>query len=535
MKRSYLPIILWAFVLIACGSGSSNSPGDEYSSRGGASSQAYSSSVASSSSVTTDSMMDPVVGVGPQTLSLLKAHNPGLFQDVHFTLQDDSSYSTTLAPEVDLSGVVPSFEYTGNVSMAGVLLQSEITKIAFSDSAIVMFDDKPVLFRIVRRHAIPSLSITTLNGTSIDTGYVVCSLRLDGKNLYADYASTDAQIRLRGNSTRIFYDKKPYRIKLGAKSALLGMKEDKDWVLLANYRDPTNFMNAVVFDMARYMQMPYVNSNRFVELTVNGEYVGMYQFTEQIEQGTNRVAVDELTGVLLSLDLDDGPELAPHAGNNFNSTIYNLPVCIKNPKTQTAEQIAAIQADFAALENLVESGPYNTLATRLDIASAIDFLIIQELTRNVELVSPRSMYLYKGADNIYHYGPVWDFDGGFAFDWASMENGHNYFGSQSWLMGSTNPSTHPRDAYNTIPGFFVDLFAYPEFVAAYQARWNALNPGMWNAVFAQLDGYALQAGPAMASNAARWPIGLSPANEIQRMKSWLQARTTAYTRVVQKY
>ena len=116
-----------------------------------------------------------------------------------------------------------------------------------------------------------------------------------------------------------------------------------------------------------------------------------------------------------------------------------------------------------------------------------------------------------------------------------MENGHNYFGSRSWLMGSTNPSTHPRDAYNTIPGFFVDLFAYPEFVAAYQARWNALNPGMWNAVFAQLDGYALQAGPAMASNAVRWPIGLSPANEIQRMKSWLQARATAYTRVVQKY
>ena len=93
--------------------------------------------------------------------------------------------------------------------------------------------------------------------------------------------------------TLTYYNKKPYRIKLGAKAALLGLAANKDWVLLANYRDPTNFMNAVTFDMARYMGMPYTNSNRFVEVTLNGTYIGMYRFTEQIEQGESRVNIDK--------------------------------------------------------------------------------------------------------------------------------------------------------------------------------------------------------------------------------------------------
>ena len=122
-----------------------------------------------------------------------------------------------------------------------------------------------------------------------------------------------------------------YRIKLGAQAALLGLAANKDWVLLANYRDPTNFMNAVTFDMARYMGMPYTNSNRFVEVTVNDTYAGMYQFTEQIEQGESRVNIDKASGVLLNIDLDDGPDLAPSATDNFTSTVYSLPVCVKYP------------------------------------------------------------------------------------------------------------------------------------------------------------------------------------------------------------
>ena len=45
------------------------------------------------------------------------------------------------------------------------------------------------------------------------------------------------KIRGRGNSTWSYFPKKPYRIKLDEKSEVLGLKSDKDWIVLANYND----------------------------------------------------------------------------------------------------------------------------------------------------------------------------------------------------------------------------------------------------------------------------------------------------------
>lgn len=477
------------------------------------------------------------IGNFDRGISILKANNPGLFQDIVFRLQPDSSYLAEVVYEVDLSHIIPTFHYSGKVEWNGNPIVSGVSEINLPNESTFRFDQKSVVFRIARYYTIPSLSIQTLNSMAVtsDSEYVACSITIDGKNQYPDLSSPEAQIRQRGNSSRIFYEKKPYRIKLGSKASLLGLKEDKDWVLLANYRDPTNFMNAAVFDMARFMNLPYTNSSRFVEVSLNGEYLGMYQLTEQIEQGPNRVAIDELTGVLLNLDLDDGPELAPTALDNFLSTVYELPVCIKNPKNLAPAQIAAIQSNFAELETLIQSASYSTISSRLDIRSFIDFLILQELTRNVELVSPRSMYLYKGSDQIYHFGPVWDFDGGFAFNWASMTTGHDYFTSQTWLMGESNPSTHPLTAYDKIPGFFVDLFANRDFVNQYRARWNEINPGILEYTFKALDYYQIHCEKAIQRNATRWPIGKVQTSELQQLKSWLTARAANYTKVLNNY
>jgi hypothetical protein len=356
--------------------------------------------------------------------------------------------------------------------------------------------------------------------------------------MFEDFATNDtnpAEIRGRGNSTWKYYNKKPYRIKLDSKASLLGMSSGKSWVLLANYRDPSNFMNAVSFDMARFMNMDYTNSNRFVEVYLNNSYIGMYQLTEQIQQGNNRVDVNETNGVLLNLDLDDGPYYSPGTGDNFNSTVYDLPISVKHPEEITAVQLDAIKTDFAQLEQLIKNRDMNGLAQRLDINSMIDFLIIQEMTRNVELVSPRSMYMYKDTDGIYHFGPVWDFDGGFAFDWASMSTGHGYFGSQSWLMGKTNPATHPNTAYNYISGFFVNLFGNAQFLGAYKARWSELKPGMLTYCFTQLDDYVLHCDSAMVNNAKRWPVGKDYSAEIGKLKNWLTTRAENYTAIVKDY
>ena len=390
---------------------------------------------------------------------------------------------------------------------------------------------------------------------SIDTEYVACTIEIAGNGQYEDITPAGARIRQRGNSTRLWYDKKPYRIKLDNKTSILGLPANKDWVLLANYRDQSKFMNAIAFDMARYMgSFPFVNANRFVEVEINGDYMGMYQLTEQIERATSRVDIDT-SGLLLSLDMDDGPELSPDAGNNFYSKVYGMPVAVKYPKNISAERLETIATDFATLEKAIVSADYDNVQKLMDMESFIDFILLQEITRNVELEAPRSMHLYRDDTGKYHMGPVWDFDGGFGYGWD--EDTKEYFTSQSWILGTGNPSKSPYNCtaeskndwgmcngtntrFNNydgraVPGFFTNMFANGTFLAAYRARWESHKNGILADAFAKLDAYVSQTAIALENDATRWPPIRRYDTEIQTLKKWLAERADNYSSVLMQY
>ena len=402
-------------------------------------------------------------------------------------------------------------------------------------------------------NGIPYVRITAVD--SIDTGYVACTVEIAGNGQYEDIAPASARIRQRGNSTRFWYDKKPYRIKFDTKTSVLGLPANKDWVLLANYRDQTKFMNAIAFDMARYMgSFPFVNANRFVEVEINGNYMGMYQLTEQIEKAASRVNIDT-NGVLLSLDMDDGPELSPNTGNNFYSKVYRMPVAVKYPKNISAERLETIATDFAILEQAIANADYESVQQLMDMESFIDFILLQEITRNVELEAPRSMYLYRDGTGKYHMGPVWDFDGGFGYGWD--EDTKEYFTSQSWILGTGNPSKSPYNCtaenkndwgmcnganmrFNSydghaVPGFFANMFASETFLATYKARWEMLKVGILEDAFTKLDAYVLQTAAALENDVTRWPPIRRYDTEIQSLKAWLTERVSKYSRVLEQY
>lgn len=461
--------------------------------------------------------------------------NEGLFKDIVFTKQKDNSYSADIVPEVDLTSIIPTFDYNGKVSMDGTNLKSGETAVNFPDETVIRFDNKKVVFKVNREYAIPVVRINTHDGTDVTSKeyYWGCRIEIDGKNMFEDYITiTEADsVRGRGNSTWLWYDKKPYRIKLDKKSPLLGMGEGKSFVLLANYRDPSNFMNSTVFDMARYMEMPFTNSNRFVELYLNDDYKGLYLMTEQIQQGKGRVNVEKEGGYLLSMDCDDGPNLSPDATDNFLSEeIYvnysrsTIPVCVKHPEDQTPDQLNVIRSDFGDLERIIMSYDYDAFQQCMNVESYMAFFIIQEMTRNVELSAPRSMYIHRHANGEWAMGPVWDFDGGFAYDWG--EN-HGYFGSQSWLCGEK-----PGQRVDGNHDFFARMFASPEYKADFKEYWNRVSQGMLDYALTQLDDYYLHAKAAMQRDAERWPISKSYKTEINRLKSWLKERVKNYQRVV---
>ncbi len=369
--------------------------------------------------------------------------------------------------------------------------------------------------------------------------YRACTIKIESDTAVWNYEGR-GRIRGRGNSTWLWYPKKPYRIKLDEKAAILGLDEEKDWVLLANYRDPTNLMNTFVFEMGQGLGMPYTNHTRFVEVTLNGDYIGLYQLTEQVEQGKNRVNINGKQGWLLALDVDDGPAEAPVAEDNFWSEIYRMPVCVKSPEVEDYATPEALTDDarraLATLESTIHSHDYDALAKICDIPVMIDYLLIQEFVYNVEVAAPRSIFLFKdkGDDKKWTFGPLWDFDAGFDFDWGHMKTGHTFFSDYRETVLGTDPARHISN-YDYTPSFFTDMWKSQKFVTDVKNRWKEISPRIMAEFWTEAKTYAEAAAEAMERDAKRWPIDKQPKTEINRMEKWLNSRTVYMDNIVKGY
>ena len=367
--------------------------------------------------------------------------------------------------------------------------------------------------------------------------YRGCTIKIESDTAVWNYEGR-GQIRGRGNSTWEWYPKKPYRLKLDEKAEILGLAADKDWVLLANYRDPTHLMNTFVFEMGERLGIPFPNHTRYVELTINGDYKGLYQLTEQVEQGKSRVNIDKEEGMLLALDVDDGPENAPGAEDNFWSETYGLPVCVKFPSSddegQGDEAKRLAREAFAALENTILTHDYDALAKVMDIPVMIDYLLIQEFIYNVEVAAPRSIFLHRDKGGKWTYGPLWDFDAAFDFDWGQMTTGHYFFKDYRETVLGTDPARHISN-YDYTSSFFTDMWKNRQFVSEVKSRWKQIKPRIMAEFWPEAKRYAEACAEAMARDAKRWPIDKDYQTEINRMEKWLNSRAVYMDNIINNY
>lgn len=161
--------------------------------------------------------------------------------------------------------------------------------------------------------------------------------------------TSTAGIKGRGNSTWGMPNK-PYRIKLDSKANLLGMSNDKDWALLANYFDKTLLRNITAFEISRIADMSWTPSYVSVDYYLNGTYQGVYSLTEHVKVSEERLDMklvkpsdntgEALTGgYLLELDFHFD-ELCKFKTNNPQS---RLPIMFKDPDKPTGDQFNYVQ------------------------------------------------------------------------------------------------------------------------------------------------------------------------------------------------
>jgi spore coat protein CotH len=315
-----------------------------------------------------------------------------------------------------------------------------------------------------------------INLNSLDTGLPIIKINthgnrpITGKEHYLDAVievtdpinpdnnlSAQAEIRGRGNTTWT-HVKKPYRLKFSEKQALFGLTKAKSWVLLANYQDPTLIMNTVTFELGRRFAFPYANHAVHVDLVLNGVYEGSYVLTEQIQTGKGRVAIEEDNGFLLELDnnYDEEPK--------FKTAVLGLPIMIKSPEDLSdASGYDFVREAINKLEAALfeESFPESGYRDLIDMGTLVDFILINEIVKNIELQFPRSVYMHKdgkGGSKI-SMGPLWDFDSGFNFAEGFFKD-----------AGGMYSNTAYRDGSGRI--FFNRFFEDPVFRAKYKDRWN---------------------------------------------------------------
>lgn len=105
-------------------------------------------------------------------------------------------------------------------------------------------------------------------------------------------ADNSVGIRLRGNST-MKYSKKPYRIKFDEKQSFFGSAKNKNWVLLADYLDPSLIKNYSALTLAKvFNNMPWNSFGTHVNLYLNGEYKGIYLLCDQLDEKSGRLDLE---------------------------------------------------------------------------------------------------------------------------------------------------------------------------------------------------------------------------------------------------
>ncbi|MBR6957822.1 MAG: CotH kinase family protein [Erysipelotrichaceae bacterium] len=280
-------------------------------------------------------------------------------------------------------------------------------------------------------------------------------------------------MRGRGNSTwSANTEKKPFKIKLDRKADILGLGENKHWVLLANHFDSTLIKNRITAWLGDRIGFEFTPRGVPVDLVLSGDiygtkYLGSYYLSENVRVDKNRLEIDELKekdtdpdvitgGYLLQngyqVDRDSPDRFFTSRDADWATHTPSFDTSDNVLLTETADreteeaftgrdlgdgyvnkaQQEYIQNYIQMFEDvLYEQGTaYRDL---MDLESAARYWLLQTFTLNGDAYATGSTYLYKvrdSADSVgkIYWGPLWDFD----FGWdkqphtTGMPYGHEW-------------------------------------------------------------------------------------------------------------
>lgn len=269
-------------------------------------------------------------------------------------------------------------------------------------------------------HALPVVYIDT-NDIPIDSkeDYVEGTIEIMGAGNLESLAEQSMKIKGRGNSTWWLgetWGKKPYQVKFNDKTAILGMPEDKKWVMLAELSDKSLIRNKIARDLSHMSDLEYTPRLEYVALMLNEQPQGIYLIGQKAEASDNRVKIGD-DGYLIEIDNYDriDPEDVFFISEAFTTVFPSSVFNIKEPSLEYgSDKYLAIENHIKAFESVLFStefdNPNTGYETYIDVDSFIDWFLVNEISKTVDAKVYSSIYFSYVPGNKIKMGPVWDFD-----------------------------------------------------------------------------------------------------------------------------
>jgi hypothetical protein len=376
----------------------------------------------------------------------------------------------------------------------------------FSAPFVFESSDIPIVLIDTQGQAIPNEPKLTARMSVIDNGNGARNRLTDVPNGYGGWIG----IEMRGNASQdygVVQGKWSYTLETRNEDGsnrnvgLLGMPEDNDWILNAEFIDKTLMRDAVAYWMSRSVGR-WAPRVRHVELVVNGKYEGVYLLLEKIKPGKNRldvaemdsadVAGDSVTGGYI-WDVQQADLTDVVFGNNGNQRVLKYP----KPDKVRPEQLAYITRVNDELQDLVTRSyfgdPLTGYRAYIDVSTFVDELIVQEATRNSDAYG-WSGFFHKDRMARICAGPVWDFD-------QSMAN-------STYNEGDIVGRWTIEDYDASMPRIWLKLWSDTAFKSQTVDAWFGYRGGplRTDRVFAFIDSVAEYLNEAQQRNFQRWPI-----------------------------
>lgn len=371
------------------------------------------------------------------------------------------------------------------------------------------------------------LDLVDANVIRSKTTYIDATITIDGAGVFPSMEATPVKVKGRGNSSWdgsvyeygdwYYSPKNPYRVKFESKVKPFGLTKGKNWVLLANKINGSMTTNAVGMKAAGIVGTVAYNHIVPVELYINGEYRGNYNFTEKLGFHNNSIDLEDQTqAVLIELDT-----YSPDYDETlFTTSRYALPAKVKYPNfidDDTELTIDDITGSFNTMLDIVSQR--GDLSEVVDIDALAKFYMVNELILNLELMHPKSTYIFhpnlNDPESRWTWGPVWD------LDWAF---GHELSQSTYYSVGQQSNFLTAKSMEKN--AFWQALRKCGESLdrAIYYAWYSFMEEGGLDELLDFCDEYYAYARPSLEHNADWWGDGMNYATVTANSRKWLEQR-----------